>query len=168
MPCLINTLKSHMFFTCKNFMFSDFTLKKNILLQEMVGGGGKWRPPGPHFPYSPLLWRRFNDSTRYILLFYELRWNRWKYIFTKTSLIHLQSKIIRKIFSYLTLLQTKKEMSFSGNVFKILLWWMLNFSLLLPQYFVSIFSIFTRVLTFFMFHRFTNFWQYFLIRTLHH
>ena len=25
-----------MFFTCKNFMFSDFTWKKNILLQAMV------------------------------------------------------------------------------------------------------------------------------------
>ena len=48
MPCLINTLKSHMFFTCKNFMFSDFTLKKNILLQEMGGGGGI--PLAPTFP----------------------------------------------------------------------------------------------------------------------
>ena len=33
-----NTLKSHMFFTFKYFMFSDF-MWKNILLQEMVGGG---------------------------------------------------------------------------------------------------------------------------------
>ena len=30
--------KSHMFFTCKNVIFSDFTWKK-ILLQEMVGRG---------------------------------------------------------------------------------------------------------------------------------
>ena len=48
--CSINTLKSHMFFTRKSFMFSDFTWKKNILLQEMVRGAeGGWRPLPP-FP----------------------------------------------------------------------------------------------------------------------
>ena len=49
----INTLKSRMFFTCKNFMFSDFTWKKNILLQEMVRGAERgWRPLPP-FSYGP-------------------------------------------------------------------------------------------------------------------
>ena len=51
--CSINTLKSHMFFTRKSFMFSDFTWKKNILLQEMVRGTeGGWRPLPP-FSYGP-------------------------------------------------------------------------------------------------------------------
>ena len=51
--CSINTLKSHMFFTRKSFMFSDFTWKKNILLQEMVRGAeGGWRPLPP-FSYGP-------------------------------------------------------------------------------------------------------------------
>ena len=36
MSCSINTLKSYMFFTCKNFMFSDFMRKKNIA----PGNGG--------------------------------------------------------------------------------------------------------------------------------
>ena len=38
MSCSINTLKSYMFFTCKNFMFSDF-MRKKMLLQEMVRYG---------------------------------------------------------------------------------------------------------------------------------
>ena len=39
LPCSINKLKSHMLFTCKNFMFSDFMWKKKLLLQEMLGEG---------------------------------------------------------------------------------------------------------------------------------
>ena len=35
-----------MLFTCKNFIFSDFTWKKSFLLQEMVG---VWRPLAPPF-----------------------------------------------------------------------------------------------------------------------
>ena len=46
-PCSINKLKSSMFFTCKNFMFFDFTWKK-ILFQKMVGGLAL-----PTFPYGP-------------------------------------------------------------------------------------------------------------------
>ena len=52
MSCSINKLKSQMFFTCKNFMFSDFTWKKNILLQEMVGGGGEGTGAPPAHPFS--------------------------------------------------------------------------------------------------------------------
>ena len=52
MACSINTLKSHMFFTCKNFMFSDFTWKKIILLLEMVRGLAPPAslPTAPAFP----------------------------------------------------------------------------------------------------------------------
>ena len=46
-PCFINKLKSSMFFTCKNFMFFDFTWKK-ILFQKMVGGLAL-----PTFRYGP-------------------------------------------------------------------------------------------------------------------
>ena len=52
MSCSINKLKSQMFFTCKKFMFSNLTLKKNILLQEMVRVGGPDAPLTP-FPYGP-------------------------------------------------------------------------------------------------------------------
>ena len=38
MSCLINKLKSHMFFTWKNFMFSDFTWKKNFCSRKWWGG----------------------------------------------------------------------------------------------------------------------------------
>ena len=43
--CSRNKIKSHMFFTCKNFIFSDFTWKKRFL-QEMV-------PTCHPFPYGP-------------------------------------------------------------------------------------------------------------------
>ena len=46
MPCSINKLKSHMFFTCKNFMFSDFTWKKIFCSRKWWGRGG-WDPLPP-------------------------------------------------------------------------------------------------------------------------
>ena len=50
--CSRNKLRSHMFFTCKNFVFSDFTWKK-IFLQEIVGEwGGRGCQP---FPYGPVM-----------------------------------------------------------------------------------------------------------------
>ena len=72
---------------------------------------------------------------------------------------------LRNIFSYLTLLQTKKGMSFFKKCLQNIT--LMNFSFSAEnksqifQYyfnniFLSIFSIFTRVLTFFMFHRFTK------------
>ena len=44
MSCSINKLKSHMLYTCKNFMFSDFTWKKNICSRKCRT-----------FPYGPVL-----------------------------------------------------------------------------------------------------------------
>ena len=51
--CSINKLRSEMFFTCKTFMFSDFTSKK-IFCSRKWWWGGEWRPPAPPFPYSPV------------------------------------------------------------------------------------------------------------------
>ena len=65
MSCSINKLKSHMFFTCKNFMCSNFTWEK-ILLQEMVGEGGGGLVP----PTSPLSLRSCNS----ILFHYTKVW----------------------------------------------------------------------------------------------
>ena len=45
--CSINKVKFHMFFTCKNFMVSDFMWKKNFFSRKWCGG---WRPPCPPFP----------------------------------------------------------------------------------------------------------------------
>ena len=55
MSCSMNKLKSHILFIFKNFMFSEFTWKKN-LLQEMVGEGGliPHDLPSPIF-YVPVL-----------------------------------------------------------------------------------------------------------------
>ena len=39
MSCSINKLKPQMLFTCKNFMFSDFTQKKKILPGNGEGAG---------------------------------------------------------------------------------------------------------------------------------
>ena len=46
MSCSIDKLKPHMLFTCKNFMFSDFTWKK--VFAPGNGEGGELAPPcGP-------------------------------------------------------------------------------------------------------------------------
>ena len=37
MFCSINKLQSHMLFTCKNFMVSDFTWKKNFAAENSGG-----------------------------------------------------------------------------------------------------------------------------------
>ena len=47
MSCSINKLKSHMLFTCKNFVFSDFTWKTNFA----PGNDGE----AGTFVYSPVL-----------------------------------------------------------------------------------------------------------------
>ena len=39
MSCSINKLKSHLFFTCKNFMFYDFKWKKGFVPWNGEGGG---------------------------------------------------------------------------------------------------------------------------------
>ena len=44
MSCWINKLRSHMLYTCKNFMFSDFTWKKKICSRKCRT-----------FPYDPVL-----------------------------------------------------------------------------------------------------------------
>ena len=63
MSCSTNKLKSHMLFTCKNFMFSDFTWKKHFLLQEMWDGGrGADVPPGPPFSRAPKVERNTKNS----------------------------------------------------------------------------------------------------------
>ena len=52
-----------MLFTCKNFMFSDFTWKKRFLLQKMWGGGrGAGVPPGPPFSRAPKVERNTKNS----------------------------------------------------------------------------------------------------------
>ena len=56
MSCSINKLKPHMLYTCKNFIFSDFTWKKKFAPGNDGGGGGGFRPPScPSFPYGPVL-----------------------------------------------------------------------------------------------------------------
>ena len=52
MPCSINKLKSHMLFTCKSFMFSDFRWK-NFTPENVGGGGGVLATPAPPFLYGP-------------------------------------------------------------------------------------------------------------------
>ena len=54
MPCSITKLKSHMLFTCKSFMFSDFTWK-NVTPENVGegGGGGAGTPCPPPFLYGP-------------------------------------------------------------------------------------------------------------------
>ena len=47
MPYSVNKLNSHMLFTCKSFMFFDFTWKKNFF----QGNGGVSRHPP--FLYGP-------------------------------------------------------------------------------------------------------------------
>ena len=55
MSCAINKPKSRMFFTCKNFMFSNFNWKKFFAPgnQKSWGGGG-WRPLPP-FLWGPVI-----------------------------------------------------------------------------------------------------------------
>ena len=59
MSCSINKPKYQMFFTCKNFMFSDFTRKKDFCSRkwwgggEEGGGGGGSHPPWTPFLYGP-------------------------------------------------------------------------------------------------------------------
>ena len=43
-----------MLFTRKNFSFSDFMLKKNVLLQKMVWGGWSWTSLAPRLLPLPL------------------------------------------------------------------------------------------------------------------
>ena len=43
MSCSINKLKSHLFFTCKNFMFYDFKWKKGFVPWNGEAGGGLLR-----------------------------------------------------------------------------------------------------------------------------
>ena len=80
MSCSANKLKSHMLFTCKNFMFSDFTWKKiNFAPGNGVGGGGEGLappppcPPAPPFLYGPASGKKQNymsfDSVYYSLHF---------------------------------------------------------------------------------------------------
>ena len=56
----INKLKSHLLFTCKNFMLSDFMRKK---IFAPGNSGGSWRPsPCPSFSTvlkSPIYWLRY-------------------------------------------------------------------------------------------------------------
>ena len=50
---LISKLKSHMFFTCKSFMFSDFTWKKSFAPEN--GGAGGLAPPPVVSPFPTAL-----------------------------------------------------------------------------------------------------------------
>ena len=49
MHCSINKLKSHMLSTCKNFIFSNFTWKKNFWSRKW------WGIPAPSFLYGPVV-----------------------------------------------------------------------------------------------------------------
>ena len=48
-------------------MFSNFTWKKNTLLQEMVGGGGGGAHPAPPFPTALLC------QSKIMFIFHALR-----------------------------------------------------------------------------------------------
>ena len=77
MSCSINKLKSHMLFTCKHFMSSDFTWKK-FLLQRMGGCVCVWRREGrggvayTYYLYSPAFIKHY--SIKYLLFIYRLRY----------------------------------------------------------------------------------------------
>ena len=77
MSCSINKLKSHMLFTCKHFMSSDFTWKK-FLLQRMGGCVCVWRREGrggvacTYYLYSPAFGKHY--SIKYLLFIYRLRY----------------------------------------------------------------------------------------------
>ena len=50
MSCSINKLKSRMLLTCTNFIFFDFTSKKNLLHKMVVAVVEGGLPPCPPFP----------------------------------------------------------------------------------------------------------------------
>ena len=65
MYCSINKLKSHMLFTCKNFMFSNFTWKKKFCSRKW------WGIPDPSFLYGPVTCNKLDlmmklDSIKYL------------------------------------------------------------------------------------------------------
>ena len=49
-----NKLKFQIFLAYKNFIFSDFTWKKNFCSRKWWGGGGRLVPLPPPFPYGPI------------------------------------------------------------------------------------------------------------------
>ena len=68
MSCLINRLKSQMFFTCKNFMFSDFTWKKKFWSR-------KWWGLAPHpLPCDSLISLSF---TLYLISYFNRVFTIW-------------------------------------------------------------------------------------------
>ena len=65
MYCSINQLKSHMLFTCKSFMFSNFTWKKNFSSRK------GWGISAPSFLYGPVVCNKSDlmmnlDSIEYL------------------------------------------------------------------------------------------------------
>ena len=52
MSCSTNKVKSHMLFTCKNFMFSNFTREKKICFRKWWWS---WRPLPPPLSFSTAL-----------------------------------------------------------------------------------------------------------------
>ena len=74
MSCSINKLKSHMLFTSKNFMFSEFTWEKNFCSRKWWKGGGK----GVLAPRSPFLYGP--AWSRLLLRKEEIRPNIWREI----------------------------------------------------------------------------------------
>ena len=79
MSCSINKLKPHMFFICKNCIFSDFTWKKNFTPEYGggIGSGGGGRGAGElaHPSARPLSLR----PTSHCNTFYFLRYARPRY-----------------------------------------------------------------------------------------
>ena len=72
MSCSINKLKSHIFFTCKNFMVADFTWKKRFCSRKLWRGGGEWCSPLTSPPFHTTLLSNFNilhNEINFVIVF---------------------------------------------------------------------------------------------------
>ena len=128
MFCSINKLKSHMLFTCNNFMFSDFTWKKKFCSRKWWEEGGGWLSGVEKSKVHPTGNRqimRFKTWISRSPMFFKIGVLEnfanftGKHLYCSLFLIKFATKILTQVFSY-EICEILKNSFFVEH-----LWWLL-------------------------------------------